>query len=185
MEDIDDRLLKIISLAKDGIGGERENAIRLVKKMCAEQGLNFDDVMNSVQVKEYFLHAADKNEAIVLQHVIAKFAMTREHLGLGYSQNRLYVYFECTPARFIETSNAWAIYQHAYRKEKARLLADLPAAFYMKHDLYLPPSEYDADAHDEKVKNLSQEERDKIKRQYAMTDMLDDVSVHKAIGSGK
>lgn len=181
MEDIDDRTLKIIELAKQGVGGERETAIRLVKKMCAEKNLDYDDVMNSVAVKVYRLNAIDKGEANVLAHVIAKYAVTREHIILGYSRNRLWIYFTCTAARYIETANAFAVYQVAYRKEKARILKDLPGAFAMKHNLYLPHSEYDA----KDMREPSEEELKSAHRQSKISDMLDDVEIRKAIGDGR
>lgn len=42
---------KVVRLAKEGIDGEKANAIRIVKKLCAKHDLNFDDVMNDTGVE--------------------------------------------------------------------------------------------------------------------------------------
>lgn len=41
----DQTLIKVIEVAKRGIGGEKNSAIRLVKKECEKRGLNFDEAM--------------------------------------------------------------------------------------------------------------------------------------------
>lgn len=126
---------KVIALAKGGVGGEKANAIRIVKRICAEHGLEFDDVMNESDVKEYYIDIVKKYKQVAIQ-IILRYGLLDYEDGIhdSYSGDRLY--FKTTAEKFIETQNAYDVLIAKYKEERAALEEAFESAFLRKHDLY-------------------------------------------------
>ena len=136
MQDIDPKLLKVVALAKDGVGGEKTNAIKIVKRLCAELDLNYDDVMNATEFRAYERPYERNNEHDIIVQILYKFATTPEHPGVRGNKRYKEFYITTTPAKYIETMQALAIYIAAYRKDRRRIITDLPMAFIQKHEIF-------------------------------------------------
>jgi hypothetical protein len=191
MENIDPKLLKIIALAKAGIGGERESAIALVRKICDREGIDFDAVMsdNGDMPKEYEtdIKMKSKDEMRIVIQVAARFATTPEHPGVrggwyrGY--NECFVKYTTTAARHIETLNAIDAYLKVYRREKKNMLEALKEAFTAKHSLY---PQFDQDDDEAEPKAKTAEERLKTWRAAnIMQGLTESVNLQKQIGGSK
>lgn len=184
MIDIDPKLLKIVALAKHGIGGEKEAAIRLVRRICEREGIEFDDVMSeSNEFKKYDVIFKWKNkvERQIVVNCIWHFALSPEHHELGaWNYDKSFEY-TTTPSKHLETVNAVDIYLKAFRKEQKKIMQDLMSAFLSKHRLFREfdlPSDKDDDDDDEPP------DIDKLMRQKAIMDGMDDVEIRKQIGGG-
>lgn len=42
---LDERSLRIVALARSGVGGEKENAQRILRQICEKKHLDFDQVL--------------------------------------------------------------------------------------------------------------------------------------------
>lgn len=179
MIDIDDKMLKVVALAKQGVGGERDAAIATLKRLCKRHGLNFDDVMNKSDVREYVLDLPyrNKDESDILAQVCFKFALF-DGGSLHYNEVRKVFIYETTAAKHIECSNAAAVYIAAYRHERKRMLKDLTAAFIYKHSLTRPAENSEAR---KPYEPPTGEKLAALRRQANLVENLDNVTIHEAI----
>lgn len=177
---LDPKLLKIVALAKDGIGGEKTAAIRLVKRICEREGISYFDVMNASDETEHILycHWRNKQEEDILAQVCLHFAVTEKNPSLGYNAVRKVFIYTTTMAKHIETMNAAAVYLAAFRKERKKILNSLVGAFVYKHNLYRSVGTPNATG-PQKAPDMQD-----IMRQARLASDMDDVTIRKAIGNG-
>lgn len=180
MDDIDPKLLKVVALAKDGVGGEKETAIRIVKRLCNELGLDYDDVMNAQATQEYTFYYERNNERSIVSQILYKFATVPEHPGIRINKYYKKFFVRTTAAKYIEASQAVAVYIAAYRKERRRIITDLPDAFIYKHNIF---GGFDEQDDERKAPTEAQLERERRAAQLGQT--MDDVTLTKAIGDGQ
>jgi hypothetical protein len=176
----DEKLGKIVQLARRGHGGERTAALAIVRRLSQEQGLNFDDVMRADEaVHEYAFKYRDARERSLIVQMLLVYARPEGDL-ISQNTYRKMVFVETTSIRYIETAHAVEVYLAAYRKEKARIqrmLKDLPRAFIIKHNIFrLAGSDSDA--------TYTPAELEEWRRQMRLADDLDDVTLRKTIGGG-
>lgn len=194
MDKINDKLLKVIALAKQGVGGEKTAAIATVKRICQTHGLDYDEVMGAAetaQVKEFVLDLKWRNklEEDLLAQICLKFACTPEHPDLFYNTYRKVYIYNTTAAKHLETINAASVYLHQFRKERKKLEQSLLGAYCQKHRLYPTEATYNA-RHPEEAKRIGDGELDvdaefkkieEARRRMALAEGMDDVSLHKSI----
>jgi hypothetical protein len=137
MSEYNEELLgKIVALARGGVGGEKETAIKMVKALCVKHDLNFDEVMNASEtVKEYWIDHK-KREQDVLAQVICRYAHLNIDSGTQPSIGGERLYFKTTQEKYIETLNAWEVLQGLYTKEHKLLEKAFFRAFIQKHNLF-------------------------------------------------
>lgn len=189
MDDIDPKILKIVALAKQGIGGEKDTAIALVKRICEREGIDFDELMSDNDVpKEYTpeIKVRSRDELQVAIQVAARFATTPAHpevYGRYYSYDKTIILrYTCKPAVHIDTLNAINVYLKAYRNEKKKFMRSLGQAFYSHHNLF---SQFKEES-DEPEKPKSLEERQDTWRAVQMMQaMTEQVNIVKEIDSGE
>ena len=191
MDDIDPKLLKIVALAKHGIGGEKESALALVKRICERDGIDFDAVMSDTDAPREFtaddIKVRGRDELQIAIQVAARFATTKEHpsvAGWYYSFDKtIRLKYTTTTARHFETMNAITVYLKAYRREKKKFLESLNTAFYSHHGLF---SQYHEEPDDEEEKPRTLEQRQAAWRAAHMSmAMTEQVKLTKEIGDGK
>lgn len=187
MMNIDERTLKIIELARSGVGGEKANAQRILRDICRKQGLSYDDIINHTQEEcaEHIIEVGrlTKLEVEVAAQVVFRFATTKEYPSLAILRDRhtrRTVGFKviCTPSHAVEAQYAVDVYLRAYRSEMRRIARDSQIAFVMKHNLY-PRHEAPIDK-----SKLTYKERAEIERATMASMQMADVSIYKAIGDG-
>lgn len=176
---MNEKLQKIVTLAKRGEGGEKETAIALVRKLCAQHGLSFDEVMSDEpKVQEYFLRYSNKHEKKLVHHVICKFALMKLEDGVwGRRYQTGKMYFETTPERYIDTVNAWDI----LRKQLRREMDNLPLAMVMKHDLWYQPTPEEWEKIRDEKDDLDEEEVKRRARARMMAYGLEDVELQRRL----
>lgn len=130
---------KVVRLAKTGQGGERDNAERLVRKLCLKHGLSFNEVMNSEeQIEEFEIECKVKHERLLIQTICRFALMTAKDDIKGSPQFRgkLRIYFRTTKERYIETWHAFAILSRDYDREIKKMMSLAEDAFIVANDLY-------------------------------------------------
>lgn len=177
-EEIDkDRLGKIVALAKNGIGGEKQNALRIVKQLCKKFNLDFDDVMENIQIKEFRMKYRTLEEKEVANYCIYRYAMLSYEDGTWYNSYSKEVIFKTTYDKYIETLNAYSVLKNLYKKEKERATKAIILAFRQKHELYYMPTESE-------WKKIKKENKGKKKtpEQIAEDEALERMATHMAYG---
>lgn len=190
MDDIDPKILKIVALAKAGVGGEKEVAIRMVKQICEREGIDFDELMSDHDApKEYSpeIKVKSKDELRICIQVAARFATTPQNpevRGRYYSYDRTVIlWYTCKPSTHIDTLNAISVYLKAYRAEKKKFMASLKEAFTAHHNLY---SQFHEESEDDEPKERTLEERQNSWRAaHMMQAMTEQVKLTKEIDSGE
>lgn len=181
MDELDPKLLKVVALAKAGIGGEKENAIAIVRRLCEQHNLDFDDVMGAEEkVAERALYYKHDYEENVAAAVVFRFGATKEHPDVNYNKHRRVMFFEGTIQQYVECLNAMDAYLRVYRRERKRILNDLPGAFIAKHRLWTQWD--DSDDRPERKPPTLEERQASYRRAQLGEAMLEDVKVQKRIG---
>lgn len=191
MIDIDPKLLKVVALAKHGIGGEKETAMAMVRRICDREGLDYDEVMSDQDApREYTpeIKVRSREELQVAIQVAARFATTKEHpdvRGRYYGYDRTVILrYTTSPSMHIDTLNAINVYLKAFRKEKQNFLRSLQKAFYTHHGLFSQFEEPDEDDEPPKPKT-DQDRLDDWRAANMMQAMTENVNIRKEIGDGK
>jgi len=191
VDDVSPKLLKIIALAKQGVGGERDTAIALVRQICERESLDFDAVMSDSgdmpKLYEPDIKVRGKDELRIAIQVASRFATTPEHPGVrggyyGGSYREIWLAYTTTAARHIDTLNAIEVYLRAYRREKKKFQLSLQKAFYAHHSLY-PQFDTEDDDQPPKVKTLEERQSD-LRAATMMMGMTEQVKIQKQLGGG-
>lgn len=176
MDPIDAKLGKIIQLAKHGVGGEKTNALRLVISMCEKYGLHIDDVMNADEpTKRFVIKYKSKRDLTLICGIASK--LLDQAKGFMYNAYLKELYVDTTTAKYVELQYAVGVYLEAYKRERRKILKDIPRAFAMKHQLWAESSEPG------QIKNLKQFEE--FQRRQRLAGQMEDVHINKALGGGK
>lgn len=203
---VDEKLLRIIALAKHGYAGEKSAALAMVRRICAKENLDFDEVMGydeHAQYHEYELHINWRGplEQQLLAQVCYRFALTDKEPHLRYNKYHHFFVYKTTAVKHLETVNAATIYLRAYRKEKKKMEQLVLSAFVNKNRLFPDEEvaedlarqraelqsgdpEFDAKArHDDIMDNANSMRRAMMLESLMMG--MDNVTVHKSIGEGR
>lgn len=177
----EEKLKKIVQLAKHGDGGEKESALRLVRKICAKNDLDFDEVMSEAPtVHEFSLTCRGKAEAIVLTQTIYKFAFRNFNEGSWWRRgNKTRLYFETTTEKYIDTMTAWDILRKQMRKESEKVAL----AMVYKHELFYQPRPDEMEEVAKALRNskTSPEQYAKAMAAQRMAASLDDVEIQRRL----
>ena len=139
---VDERMLKIVELARAGMGGEKEAAQRILQRICAKQGLSYEDLINDTSEKysEHLIVTGKltKSEQTIAAQVVYRFATSKDNPELWTSRsrhNRVLKGFiaVCTPTQAAEAQYAVDLFLRAYRAEVKRIERETKIAFIMKH----------------------------------------------------
>lgn len=170
---MEDKLDKIVELARHGVGGEKDTAIRMVRKICEKNGLQFEDIMSDdKQIYKYEIKYRAKYELTVITGVVCKILNVD---SIQYNAYHRKAFFECTSDTYIEVIYAIGIYLRAFRKERKQMLSDLDRAFTIRHQLWSTTAP---------VEEVKASEYEEYIRRVKMAEGLDQVEVNKAIGDG-
>lgn len=173
LESIRLRLLKVLRLAQQGVGGEKENAEALLEKLLRKHSMTLADLEggpDSPQIR-IWLSAADAEERIVLSQLAIRLFGTKRKLWT--QQGRYEVGMDVSAAEKAAIEIAWDVYRAAFAEARHALVL----GFCFKHDLYA--------SEDSGTTEMSDEERDRGRRAMALADALPKVETPgRRLGSG-
>ena len=189
---LDERSLRIVALARSGVGGEKENARRILRQICEKKHLDFDQVLagtnDEITERRLILGRLTKDEVRIIARVIMNFGLSEDHKTLNvlyYGSKPAGFAFECSKATLIETEHAANIYLRAFRKERRQIMDSLSAAFVMKQHLYILEFLREEMTADDDDRELTEKEREKLERDHTRAVMMaagmDGVQVRKAL----
>ncbi len=172
MESVRIRLLKVLALARQGVGGERENAEALLEKLLRKHSMTLADLEGSgesAQVRVW-IGASDAEERIVLSQLAIRLFGTKRKLWT--QQGRFDVGLDVTSSEKVAIEIAWEVYREAFAEARRALVL----GFCFRHDLY---------AADDSVTEMSDEERKRGRQAMALAGVLPKVETPgKRLGSG-
>lgn len=130
---IQERLRKLLALARQGEGGEKANAQSILDKMLKKHGLRIED-LDPERLERGLCKFSYGNELeyqLLLQVIFNVLGASSIH-GVKGPGNRKTFEVLVTRAQGLEIDLAWSIYRDAFRLEQQRLLE----AFVHKNRLY-------------------------------------------------
>lgn len=178
----EERLGKIVELAKKGEGGEKTTAIALVQKFCKKYDLDFDIVMGKGGEKiQEFVIRCKKRECDLLVQVLFRYGIPTAKQSIWTSVNNMRVTFEGTQSSYLEALNAWYVLSRLYYKEEKKIKEATHIAFISKHNLFYQRKK------GEKGPTSSDNKADKniLKMAIGLMDNLEDAQIHKTLVAGK
>ncbi len=164
------KIKKVQALAENGIGGEKTNAKKILKKLLKKYDLIENDILS--EDKEMFtkkLKQGHKTKLFIL--ILSKFLSGDSFDEMWFSNNsysKIY-HFDATIAEHIDIEESYNFYIKLFEEEKDRLLH----AFFIRHNIFgkpdpkNPPTEEEELAADKAANmayGLSNEEPDIKKR---------------------
>lgn len=131
-----EKLGKLVNVAKRGVGGEKSNAVRILRAICKKNGIDFDDVMSEGGVKkEYEIRYSNMVEHRIITQIVHKFSDDWD-MDIYYMKHRKTIYFETTPEKYAEILVAVEVLVKLFRQEKRKVKDALFYGFLGKHDLW-------------------------------------------------
>lgn len=183
-EELDkDKLGKIVALAKGGIGGEKQNAIRIVKALCKKHNLDFDDVMENISIKEFSIVYRTKEELDLITFCFYRYGMLKYEDSIKYNQYSKKAIFNTTLDKYIEVLNAFVVLRVLYKKEKKKAEMAVMEAFRIKHYLYYEPTDKEKKKLDKERENQKIDEEALAINEMArgMSRGMQDAEIHKQL----
>ncbi len=153
------RLLKVLRLAQDGVGGEKENAESLLAKLLRKHGMTLADLEGDPdqQRSRVWLSAGDGEERVILVQLVLRLFGTERKLWRKAGVFDAGV--DVSPAEHAALAIAWDVYRAAFAEAREGLVM----GFCFKHGLYAP---------DGGAPDMSDEGRARAERALSMAGIL-------------
>lgn len=132
-----EKLMKTKALAERGVGGERENAERILAAMLQKYGISLDDLESEEETTHWLTFKTDL-ERRLLHQLAYKYCGSGHAYGcVGKYTNRprKKVGIDCTNAIYIEIEADFDMYRRALEED----LEIFYSAFIAKNNIYPPP----------------------------------------------
>jgi hypothetical protein len=130
---IKSRLQKILELARQGVGGEKDNAQSVLDKLLKNHGLSLEDLeREELEVCEFSYR--DALEKDLLKQVLYSVLQVSSLSVRVESGNSKKMAIKATKAQKLELELAYGLYRESFKKEQDRLFR----AFIHKNKLYGP-----------------------------------------------
>ncbi|MDQ6718337.1 MAG: hypothetical protein M3Z17_08335 [Gemmatimonadota bacterium] len=132
MESIRIRLLKVLRLAQEGVGGERENAEVMLEKLLRKHSMTMADLDGALDQPRTcaWLPVGDGEERAVLSQLVVKLFGVERKVWRRGSDVELGV--DVTAAEGAALEIAWEVYRAAFAEARRALVM----GFCFKHGLY-------------------------------------------------
>lgn len=179
-ESLKSKLIKLQALAERGYEGEAENAKRLIQKLCAENGVSIEEILQEqIMVKRYSFEVGRNKLFIKLfTHCFAK--LTNVGTLKYFQESRNTISVELTPMQYLELKNMFEWHKENFIRDLDELQNNVFAAYVNKHDLF-SHSESDNDDEEKNLEPLTPEMYRKLMAIFAIQQNLNDNSYHKML----
>lgn len=108
------RLEKLLALAKGGVGGEAENAQKMLDRIMAELGISVDMLtMEEVRRVEFKFRTVQERQILM-----AVYTKVMDCTTIRYGEYKGTLLFNMTRMQEVETGMLYDIYRRAWKKEQ-------------------------------------------------------------------
>lgn len=132
---IKEKLSRLKALAERGIGGERDNAGKLLDKLLNKYGARLDE-LDDEQEQDFFFKYSGKEQQALLTQVASYVIGESEHCFYcatpSGKRSKTKICIACTKAQKLEIEFLFDFYKRLWEKEKKTILT----AFCLKHELF-------------------------------------------------
>lgn len=165
-ESIRERLLKVLRLAQEGVGGEKVNAEALLAKLLKKHRISREELEESVAepTEEVWLKYSDDYEFAVLRQLVKRICGRKRKVFTDKRKRRQVVVSVTHPEK-VALTIAWEVYRKAWKSA----MESLVIAFVYKHDLRDLSADLDDDSDQPE---LTPEEKEKARRAAMMMEGL-------------
>lgn len=170
---------KLLALAKDGVGGEKETAQRMLDSFLEKHNLTITDIEPAIRTRRIVKGVNNEIRQMFYNFtasIVGRDFQINNCKGIGYYA----VYMN--DEEWDTFNQQWPVYRKSLRneilKKKRQMwkeIEKLTAAFIHKHHMFPP----DAESSDRK---LTPEELQEILDILAMSEKLDDINFYKQLG---
>lgn len=115
MSDIHEKLRKLLSLAHQGVGGEKENARTKLEAMMKKHGISLDEIDGDTREMRWFKHVNGEFERRLMLQVIS--SVCGDRAAWRSRSKRLKIGVEVTKAEQLEINLRYDAYVVALKKE--------------------------------------------------------------------
>lgn len=167
------RLLKVLRLSQQGVGGERENAEVLLEKLLRKHSMTLADLDGSLEapLARVWISASDVDERAVLSQLAIRLFGTKRKLWTQHGKTDIGL--DVSPSERAALEIAWEVYRAAFAEARHALVL----GFCFKHDLYATGESESSE--------MSEEDRERGRRAAAMAEILPEVDAPgPRLGSG-
>jgi hypothetical protein len=170
------KLLKLLALARQGVGGEKANAEAMLGKLLAKHGLSIEDLDDAKAPRDTcWFRPVGKEERTLLANCVATvIGRARANESWRMKSARTLVGYDLTGAEFAQVELVFEIHRRAFRKHLQQQRRAALLAYLSKNDIF-PADDDDAPA---QPSTLSPEDVQAI---VAMIAGMRPTAVHKAI----
>ena len=156
---IKQRIMKLVALAKKGVGGERVNAQSMLNKLLKQHNISLEELDNESQPLELFeFYYNGEFELRLLFQVMSQVLATSDIEYFRTPRARTKIKVEMTKAQKIEVDTAFEVYSKGLVKELDRCLN----AFIQKNAIFPLQDNFSNTNNTSLEDSLSQEELDAI-----------------------
>lgn len=166
---------KLLALSERGVGGEADNARRILKSLLEKYNVTLEDLRSEKRLLRSFPYKFKEEMTLFYQILINTYgSKSKQSKEAYYNSKHKRLYVPLTDLEYIDVSNMWEFYRNQFAKERSSLLNDMLTAFIMKHNIFdLTP-----DPSREKPEEPDWEHLEKI---LNMSSEMENVYYHKAI----
>ena len=170
------KLEKVKALVDRGVGGERENAERMLADLMAQYGVTEEALEDSKASTHWIRYKTNWERKLLFQ-------LAYMYLGPGHAfgcigsysgRKRKEVGIDCTPSQYIEIEADFAFYSAAMEEE----MGIFYSAFINKNNLF-PPPELAGESDDDDV----EVDKARVMKVGAMMEGMELRTRHKSLGS--
>lgn len=171
-----ERIRKIAALAKDGVGGEADNARRLLEDLCKRYGVSIDEILDTETKKTYrFSIGREKIYKQLFAHC-ASFVTGKSEIRIWRIKRTGVLEIELTGYQYAELSSLFEWHKSNLKRDIKRVLETVAESYIYKHNLFAAKGDDNNEA-----KPLSPEDFIRIRRIFAMQAALGDEKYNKML----
>lgn len=176
MSQIENKIKKLYALAMRGVGGEKENAERMMNQLLDREGLSIEDIISEKRIRYGWSYKTSHDRSIIVQ-VLYRVQDDRGDDAKVWSSKypRCRVSAKLTKAEYMLADMMIVFHRSQWRKERLRTLEALEIAYLNKHNLLSEPSE------DDPIPDVTPESLEKWSRIASMQANLENKSFMKGI----
>ncbi len=176
-ESLKQKLFKLIALADRGVGGEADNARRILRRLAAQHGISLEDLdwNEKPQIARFYVGRSKLNKKLFEQCYAY---VTGEHT-IHYRTDGTTFWIDMLPIQAAELGDLWGWHKSNMAKEYEDFKDTFINSYIMRHNLYPKPTlENDKEAKDI---HLTKEDLLKLRRTVSMAAAMSDRSYLKGI----
>lgn len=165
----------LLGLVRRGVGGEKGQAEKILRKLCDKHGLIYEDVIRREEepVEQFYITFRNKHEERIAIHSVWKYGGVHPNDIYGHRQYPKRLYYECRKSKHLEVLTAWSVLKAAF-KEEMEILRD---AFIHRHQIY------GEGVKTRKTEEMSHAEYKRALRVAQTAGGLSGVDIHKQLSS--